>query len=122
MKTDVTVRNGRRIAVVTAEGVLLENEQDALELMAAAQYENGCERIVLYKEAVAEAFFVLSTRLAGGILQKFANYRMKLAIVGDYSRYTSVPLRDFILESNAGGAVFFVCTLEEALDKLSRAE
>ena len=47
---------------------------------------------------------------------------MKLAIVGDFSGYTSKPLRDFIYESNNGSHVFFVATVEEALEKLSRAK
>ena len=33
---------------------------------------------------------------------------MKLAIIGDFSGYTSKPLRDFIYESNNGNQVFFV--------------
>jgi hypothetical protein len=121
MQTDVKTRNGRRIAVVTAEGKLLESVRDALDLMATVRYETGCERVVLYQEAVAEAFFILSTRLAGEILQKFVNYHMKLAVIGDYCGYTSKPLKDFIRESNAGNDVFFVATLEEALEKLSCA-
>ena len=122
MQTNVTARNGRQIAVATAEGKLLETVQDALDLMATVCYETGCERIALYKGAVAEAFFILSTRLAGEILQKFVNYHMKLAIISDYSRYTSKPLKDFIRESNAGNDVFFVLSLEDALDRLSRAK
>ena len=122
MQTDVITRNGRQIAVVTAEGKLLETVQDALDLMATVRYETGCERIALYKSAVADAFFILSTRLAGEILQKFVNYHMKLAIIGDYSRYTSKPLKDFIRESNAGNDVFFVPSLEDALDRLSQAK
>ena len=73
------------------------------------------------KEAVAEDFFILRTRLAGDILQKFINYKMKIAIYGDYSNYTSKTLRDFIYESNAGRDVFFVATREEALDRLFTA-
>ena len=122
MQTDVITRNGRQIAVVTAEGKLLETVQDALDLMATVRYETGCERIALCKSAVADAFFILSTRLAGEILQKFVNYHMKLAIIGDYSRYTSKPLKDFIRESNAGNDVFFVPSLEDALDRLSQAK
>ena len=44
--------------------------------------------------------------MAGEILQKFINYHVKIAIYGDYSVYTSKPLRDFIYESNHGKDVF----------------
>lgn len=40
---------------------------------------------------------------------------MKLAVYGDYSKYTSKPLRDFILESNNGKHFFFVESQEEAI-------
>lgn len=56
--------------------------------------------------------------MAGEILQKFINYHVKIAIYGDYSVYTSKPLRDFIYESNHGKDVFFVETKEEAIQKL----
>ena len=46
---------------------------------------------------------------------------MKLAIIGDFSGYTSKPLRDFIYESNNGNHVFFVSSEAEAVEKLSRA-
>ena len=50
------------------------------------------------------------------------NYRFKAAIYGDYSHYTSKPLRDFICESNHGKDFFFVSTMEEAVQRLTDAE
>ncbi len=63
---------------------------------------------------------MLSKGLAGEILQKFINYQVKFAIYGDYSKYTSKPLKDFIYESNNGKDIFFVENEEEAMDKLNR--
>jgi len=111
-------KNGAKIAVVTADEKLLYDVQSALDLMATVQYEADSSRIAVYKEAVAEEFFILSTRLAGEILQKFTNYHCKLAIIGDYSKYTSKPLRDFIYESNHGRDIFFVATETEAVERL----
>lgn len=108
-------------AVITSEEKIITDVQSALDLMATVRYETGCERIAINKEAVAEDFFVLSTRLAGDILQKFVNYRTKIAIFGDFSKYTSKPLRDFMFESNAGRDVFFVATEDEAIKKLCSA-
>lgn len=54
------------------------------------------------------------------ILQKFINYQFKFAIVGDFSGYTSKPLKDFIYESNKGRDIFFVSSEEDAIEKLSR--
>lgn len=106
-------------AVVRGEGPLVSTPQEAMNLIASARYETGCQALILPKEALSEDFFRLSSGLAGEILQKFVNYGMKLAIVGDFSHYTSKPLRDFIRESNRGSAVFFVGTEQEALEKLA---
>ena len=43
---------------------------------------------------------------------------MKVAIYGDYSRYTSKPLHDFIFDSNCGKDILFPATLDAAIEKL----
>jgi hypothetical protein len=111
-------KNGVNIAVVIADEKLLYDVQSALDLMATIRYETDSSRIAVHKESVAEDFFILSTRLAGEILQKFVNYQCKLAIIGDYSKYTSKPLKDFIYESNNGRDIFFVATEDEAVERL----
>lgn len=121
MTTTKIIRNGINIASVRSAAPVLTDVQSALDLMADVQYNFDCDRIAINKEAVAEDFFVLSTRLAGDILQKFSNYGKKLAIYGDFSRYTSKPLRDFIYESNTGRDIFFTQDESSALDKLSEA-
>lgn len=83
-----------------------------------AKYDIGTKNIIISKNLVSEDFFTLSTGLAGEILQKFINYGGRIAIYGDYSHYTSKPLKDFIYESNKGKDIFFVATLEEAQEKL----
>lgn len=80
------------------------------------------DRIAISKELVSDDFFVLSSGLAGEILQKYVNCQMKLAIYGDFSGYTSKPLHDFIYESNKGRDFFFAGTREEAIDRLAEAE
>lgn len=122
METRVTERNGRKVAIITSAEPVLASVQSALDLMATVQYETGCERIAVEKSAVAEDFFILSTRLAGDVLQKFVNYHVKIAIFGDFSRYTSKPLRDFIYESNLGSSVFFVSSEAEAVERLANAK
>ena len=107
------------VAAARGEELLVSTAQEAMDLIATARYETGCEALILPKAALAEDFFKLSTGLAGEVLQKFVNYGMRVAIVGDFSRYTSKPLRDFIRESNRGKTVFFVPTEQEALEKLS---
>lgn len=85
-----------------------------------AKYDAGTKNIVIDKTLIVEDFFILSTGLAGEILQKYTNYGGRIAIYGDYTRYTSKPLKDFIYESNKGKNVFFVSTKDEAIDMLTR--
>ncbi len=85
-----------------------------------AKYDAGTKNIVIDKTLIVEDFFILSTGLAGEILQKYTNYGGRVAIYGDYTRYTSKPLKDFIYESNKGKNVFFVSTKDEAIDMLTR--
>lgn len=114
-------KNGEIIATVESGEQVITDVSSALDLIATVYHQSGSSRIIVSKASVAEDFFILSSRLAGDILQKFINYRAKLAIVGDYSKYTSKPLRDFIYESNNGHDIFFVATEDEAVERLSRA-
>lgn len=57
--------------------------------------------------------------VASDILQKFVNYSIKLAIFGDFSKYTSKPLKDFIYECNQGKDVFFAKDETEAVEMLN---
>ena len=108
------------IAYVQGEPPLITDVQSALDLMMTVKYETGCQKLILDKACVTEDFFVLSTGVAGEILEKFVTYHVALAIVGDYSGYTSKPLRDFIYESNQGRQVFFPQTLDQAVEYLER--
>ena len=110
---------GTGIAVVSGEGVEIVDVQSALDLAMTVKYETGPASIVIDKKLVCGDFFILSTGLAGEILQKFTNYQVKMAIYGDFTGYTSKPLKDFIYESNKGSNFFFVATKEEAIQKLT---
>jgi len=119
MQLTITEIQGTSFAVLTSEGVAISTGQDALDLIGNSGYL-GAERVVLQKAHLHPSFFDLKSGLAGEVLQKFSNYRMQLAIVGDFSHYTSQSLQDFIQESNRQGRVHFVGTLDEALAKLTR--
>jgi len=109
---------GNNIVYVRSGEPFITDAQSALDLIATVRFETKCERIIVDKAAVGEDFFRLGTGLAGEVLQKFVNYRMKLAIVGDFSNYESKPLKDFIYECNKGRDFFFVGTKDEAIQRL----
>lgn len=99
---------------------LINGVESALDLIATVRYEYGDVHLVIRKEDVLEDFFDLKTRIAGEILQKFVNYNMAVAIVGDFSGYSSKSLKDFIYESNKGRSVFFVESTGLAIQMLEQ--
>ena len=105
------------IAEVNSEDLILTNPEDALDLLGNTY---GFDRIIIHERNIEPAFFDLKNGLAGDILQKFSNYRLRLAIVGDFSKYDKQSIRDFIFESNKGRQVNFLSSLTEALDRLSK--
>jgi hypothetical protein len=109
--------NGIAIATIQSDEILIADAQSALDLIATVVYQTPCRHIILAKHTVTESLFDLRTGLAGEVLQKFVNFRVRVAIVGDYSGYTSKALQDFIRESNRGAHIFFVGTQSEALKK-----
>ena len=119
MKINTIKENNIEIAVVSNCEILITDVQSVLDFMATIRYDNGCDRIIINKSVICEDFFHLSTKLAGEILQKFINYHVKIAIVGDFSAYTSKSLKDFIYESNNGKDIFFLSDEKQAIEKLS---
>ncbi|MCI9126496.1 MAG: DUF4180 domain-containing protein [Eubacterium sp.] len=118
MKTEVITKNNIEIAVIYSDEYLIKDVQSALDFIMTVKYETGCKNIVLNKSAVTEDFFILSTCLAGEILQKFINYGVRFAIYGDFSKYTSKPLKDFMYESNLGKDIYFQPDVSHAVEKL----
>ena len=113
-------KNGITCAIVNSSELVITDTQTALDVLMSAKYDIGTKNIVIDKKLIVEDFFILSRGLAGEILQKYVNYGGRIAIYGDYSHYTSKPLKDFIYESNKGKDVFFVATQDEAVEMLTR--
>ena len=118
MNIEKIEKNNTVCAVVRSDAIVITDAQSALDLLMTARYDLGTKNIVIDKKLIKEEFFVLSSGLAGDILQKYINYGGRIAIYGDFSHYTSKPLQDFIYESNHGHDVFFVTTEDEAVDRL----
>ena len=119
MKIEKITKNTIDVAHIMAEEILITDVQSALDLMMTVCYETGTKNIAISKNLFADRFFILSSGLAGEILQKFVNYQFRVAVYGDYSEYTSKPLKDFIYESNNGRDIFFTASLEKAVEKLT---
>ena len=110
MKIEIIQLNGIKITEVISEDILIKNTQDALDLMVNS-INLGSRKIIIKEKNIIPAFFDLKTGVAGEILQKFSNYDVQLAIVGDFSKYTSKSLRDFIIYFDSSK----LCTLVQDL-------
>ena len=104
----------KQVAEIVSDEIIIRSAEEALDLMGNLYYQ-GFDKIILYQENLSPEFFDLENGMAGEILQKFSNYRMQLAVVGDFSGHTRKSVRDFIYESNQGRQVNFVSTVAEAL-------
>ena len=105
-----------RIAQVSRETVI-QTVQDATDLMGNADYQ-GARSIILDETNLDARFFDLKTGMAGEILQKYSNYHMKLAIMGEFEKYNSNALKTFIIECNRGNSIFFVPNFDSAVKKI----
>lgn len=103
-----------KVAEITADKIILTSTEDGLELLGNLYYQ-GFDKIIIHEKNITPEFFDLKTKIAGNILQKFAQYQMPLIIVGDFSKYKSKSLNDFIFESNKGSQVNFVSDLSRVL-------
>ena len=118
MKTEIIQFREIAITHVTSDEIIINSTQDALNIMGDA-FANGSTKIMIHEENIIPAFFDLKSGIAGDILQKFSTYNLQLAIVGDFSKYSSKSLQDFIFESNKYGRINFVKSVEEGKEKLS---
>jgi hypothetical protein len=112
--------HGVPVYLCSPDGPMLKGEADALEVIAEAGRD--ADWAVIPVSRFGPDFFELSTRIAGEIVQKFVNYRMGFAMLGDISQHTdeSVSLAAFVRESNRGRHIWFVSDMDELERQLAR--
>ncbi|HVI44234.1 MAG TPA: DUF4180 domain-containing protein [Chitinophaga sp.] len=118
--TIVTHQAGnKRIAEIISETILMNNAEEALQLIVDLTYQDY-DLIIIHEKNITPEFFDLKTGIAGEILQKFSNYRAHLTIVGEFTKYPGKSIRDFIYESNKGRHINFLESLDVALERAAR--
>lgn len=113
--------NNTKIAEVISDEIVINNIEDGLNLLGNLYFQDF-DRVIIHEKNITSDFFDLKNGIAGEILQKFSNYRVRLAIIGDFSKYTntSKSIKDFIFESNKGKQVIFVSSVIEGLNTFSQ--
>lgn len=120
MNGDVCELGGCRVLVCAAEGEALAVEADAGAFLGDA-LSVGVDWMAIPVTRLGPDFLRLGTRIAGGVVQKFVNYRIGFAVVGDLSAQlaASEALRDFVREANRGATTWFVADLDELERRLA---
>ena len=114
MEIKIHTIDNRKIAEIISDDIVLQTVEDAIDLIGNMSYQ-GFDKLIIHEENMISDFFELKNKIAGNILQKFSQYSMPLAIIGDFEKYESKSLNDFIFESNKGKQINFVTTVEDGL-------
>ncbi|WP_457583648.1 DUF4180 domain-containing protein [Ensifer canadensis] len=111
-----------RVLRCSDQGTPLRAAGDANDFLGDA-WAHTADMLAIPVTRLGPEFLDLSTRVAGEVFQKFVNYRMKCAIIGDISEAleASKALRDFVRETNKGNALWFVHDFDALCLKLVSA-
>ncbi len=108
-----------RILAVPTEGTPIHDEATALDLIGDA-FGADAQVVSVPVERLSPEFFRLASGVAGAIVQKFVNYRLRLVVVGDPAHHgpTSGPVDDWVHEANRGRELWFVADRDELQRRL----
>jgi len=118
MKIETHTINNIKIAEIITDEITLITTEDAIDLIGNLYYQ-GYDKIIIHEKSITPDFFDLKTKIAGDMLQKFTQYQMPLTIIGDFLKFKSKSLNDFIFESNKGKQINFVNSQSEAIKSLT---
>ncbi len=118
METQLVEINGVKIVECLPDGGVIASENDALDVVAACG-EHETDRVLLNASNLAVDFLHLRTGLAGAVLLKFSNYRIRAAAVLTPKLVNQGHFRDFVLETNRGNAFHVFYDRELALKWLA---
>ena len=103
------------IAEIQSDEELVSSVEKGGDLLAELYYQ-GFDKIILSVHHLSPQFFDLKTGFAGELLQKFANFRMQLVIVGDVTPFSNDRFEEFIGESNKSNQVNFAKDVKEVME------
>jgi hypothetical protein len=106
----VVVHGTTRVLEVAPEGPPVGTGQDALDLIGDA-WGQDATWVALPVGRLDARYFDLRSGVAGELAQRFQNYGVRLAVVGDVGPHTAASdaFRDLVREAGRGrGSVVFV--------------
>ena len=117
--SDTRTFSGARALICAPDGPPL-SDKTATHFISDA-WEADARLVAVPVERLAPGFLDLATGIAGEVFQKFVNYGIGLAIIGDIEdrKAASRALRDFVYEANNGKTTWFVDDVAALEKKLS---
>jgi hypothetical protein len=109
---------GRAIIEFPVQGA----ELGALDVIGET-YGRGIDWVAVPTARLPRDFFRLRSGVLGEFTQKFVNYGLRLAVVGDISSHVeaSNAFRDYVVEANRGSNLWFVHDLSALRARLDSA-
>lgn len=100
-----------RIIIASEAGIAVRSAKGISDVIGACF---GAAGIVLVEEDLGPAFFDLRTGLAGELLQKLVNYRLRAAIIVPHPEAHGERFRELAYEHRSHDTVRFVASRAEA--------
>lgn len=110
----------KALLIIAENGPRLTNEGDVGAFLGDA-WAADATMVAIPVANIAPEFFELRSGVLGAVVQKFVNYQLRLAIVGDVSAYVdgSNAFRDYVREANTGRDIWFVADMDELNERLT---
>jgi hypothetical protein len=99
MDAKTIIENGITFLKVTKDSGVIATETDALDLVSLCG-ELNINQAILFEENLSPDFFDLKTGLAGGVLLKFSNYQLQVAVVVSQEIIGNGHFQEFVMETN----------------------
>lgn len=111
--------HGTKVFHFSPDGYSITSERDATDVIGEV-WTDWPDIAAIPVQRFPEDFFRLETTVAGAITQKFVNYGLRVAVVGDISQHLakSSALASYVHESNRGRHVWFVKDRDELAERL----
>ena len=114
---------GLEVLVCAPDGPALGGDPNALTDLIGDALSHRVSWVAVPVARLDQRFLTLRSGVAGEVVQKFVNYRLRLAVLGDIAGplAASGSLRDFVREANRGTNLWFLADLDELAGRLGGA-
>jgi hypothetical protein len=114
-------KNNKKYLECIPDGDLIDSETKALDLVAACG-QDETDRLLIHGECLPDDFFDLRTGLAGTIMLKLSNYRIRAAVIAPNEKTEQGKFHEMMIETNRGNQFRIFSSREDAESWFARLE